>query len=80
MGDQDRTTAPRGPAEVRLDEHLELLRLEQPAGDRLLAQRVVHAARWQRAVRAPLQVAVSITGAIVDGLRVLVGARRGSAR
>lgn len=68
------------PAERRLDEHLELLRSHQPAGDRSLAPRVVRTARWQRALRAPIQVAAAIAGAIIDGVRTLTRGRRGPGR
>lgn len=64
----------------RLEDHLELLRAEEPADHRALAHRVVHRARWQRTIRAPLQVAASVAGAVVDGLRALVVGRRGSPR
>jgi hypothetical protein len=65
----DAQPPPTPAAERRLDEHLELLR-----------HRVVRTARWQRAVRVPLQVAATVVGAVIDGLRVLVGGRRGSQR
>jgi hypothetical protein len=72
--------SPPPAAERRLDEHLELLRQDEGTGDRALAHRVVRTARWQRAVRVPLQVVASIAGAAIDGLRTLVVGRRGSPR
>ncbi len=66
---------PRSPADRRLDEHLELLRGDSPAGDDALAARIARTARWQGAVRAPLQAAVSLLGAAAHGLAVLVGVR-----
>jgi hypothetical protein len=64
----------------RLDEHLELLRAEEPPGDASLPQRVVRTARWQRALRAPVAVVAVVAGAVVDGLRALVVGRRGPTR
>lgn len=76
----DDATGARGPAERRLDEHLELLRVDQPAGHRSLVHRVIRTARWQRALREPIRMAALIAGAMIDGLRVLTGGRRRSAR
>ncbi len=67
---------PPSPAHHRLDEHLELLRVEQPPADRSLAPRIVRTARWQRALRAPVQVAASVVGAVIDALSGLIGAGR----
>jgi len=66
---------PRSPADDRLDEHLDLLRTDVPAGDDALPARIAHAARWQGAVRAPLKAAASLLGAVAHGLAVLVGVR-----
>jgi hypothetical protein len=62
-------------AERRLDEHLELLRAIPPEPGRALVAQTVRTARWQRAVRAPLQVAGLIAAALVDGLSRLIGQR-----
>ncbi|HYI38040.1 MAG TPA: hypothetical protein VEX39_15625 [Thermoleophilaceae bacterium] len=64
---------PRSPAGDRLDEHLELLRSDVPAGDDALAARIARSARWQGAVRAPLKAAVSLLGAAANGLAALLG-------
>ena len=64
---------PRSPAGDRLDEHLELLRADEPAGDEALAARIARSARWQGAVRAPLKAAASLLGAAAHGLAVLLG-------
>jgi hypothetical protein len=67
---------PPSPAEERLAEHLELLkRDERDVGDKALAHHVVRTARWQRILRTPIQVAASIAGAAIDGLRALLRPR-----
>ena len=70
----------RGPAsspvEERLDEHLELLRRDDLAAHAALTTRIVHRARWQRALRAPVQMAAAIVGSVADGLRTLIGGPR----
>jgi len=60
------------PAERRLGEHLELMRVAGPEPGHSLVRRIVRTARWQRALRAPLLVAGVIAAAVVDGLRRLV--------
>jgi len=67
-----------GPAERRLDQHLEALRTGAPESGTSLVRRVVRAARWQRVVRAPLRVVAVIAGAVLDGLAALAGGRRRS--
>jgi hypothetical protein len=71
---------PSSPAQERLDEHLELLRAEDPGPGRSLAPRIVRTARWQRALRAPVQVAAAVVGAVIDALSGLMGGRRRGAR
>ena len=66
---------PRSPADDRLDEHLQLLRVGAPTGDQALAARIARTARWQGAVRTPLRAAASLLGAAAHGLAVLVGVR-----
>ena len=66
---------PRSPADDRLDQHLELLRVDAPSGDQALAARIARTARWQGAVRAPLKAAASLLGAAAHGLAALVGVR-----
>jgi hypothetical protein len=69
----------RSDAEQRLDEHLDLLRHDEGGADLTHAHRIVAAARWQRALRAPVKAIASVVGAVADGLRGLVGApRRGA--
>ena len=69
------------PAEARLRGHLELLRAEDPGTRVALRENVVSAARWQRALRAPLRVVGLIAAAIGDGVGMLIGARaRGDRR
>lgn len=62
-------------AEQRLDEHLDLLRGEQPEVGTALAHRVVRRARWQRIVRVPLRAAASLLGAAFHGVAALAGVR-----
>ena len=62
-------------ADQRLDQHLELLRSNAPAASAGLAARIAQRARWQGAVRAPLQAAASLLGAAAQGLAALVGSR-----
>jgi hypothetical protein len=64
-------------AERRLVEHLEIVKASPPPGGQALARRVVRRARWQRALREPLQVIGTIAAAVVDGLAGLLGLRRG---
>jgi hypothetical protein len=77
----DAPDPPGTAAERRLDEHLELLRHDEPGpGDMALVHRVVRTARWQRFLRAPIQVAASIAAAAIDGLRALMRPGDGSPR
>ena len=64
-------------AERRLVEHLEIVRASPPRGDRSLVRRVVRRARWQRALREPLEVIGTIAAAVLDGVAGLIGVRRG---
>lgn len=68
----------RSPAERRLDEHLELVRVAGPEPGRSLVRRIVRTAIWQRALRAPLLAAGMIAAAAADGLLrlVVLGGRR----
>jgi hypothetical protein len=66
---------PRSPAGDRLDQHLELLRTDVPAGDEALAARIARTARWQSAVRAPIRAAASLLGAAAHGLAALIGVK-----
>ena len=72
--DPDRT-----PAERRLDEHPELLRVEPAEPGKALVVRTVRTARWQRVLREPLRVAGMIAMAAFRGLTELLGAGRRSA-
>ena len=65
-----------GPAERALEERLEVVRALSPRADPGLASTVVRAARWQRAVRAPLILGGLLARAAVEGLGLLVGRRR----
>lgn len=63
------------PVERRLDEHLELLRSRPPQPPGALVSTVVHAARWQGAIRQPLLAIAGVLAAMTDGVRVLFGSR-----
>jgi hypothetical protein len=63
------------PAERRLDEHMELLRTDAPVPPAPLVAQIVHAARWQRAIRRPLVAVGALAGAVADGVRLLFGVR-----
>ncbi len=63
------------PAERQLDEHLEMLRSDAPVPPAPLVARIVHAARWQRAIRRPLVAVGALAGAVADGVRLLLGSR-----
>ena len=64
-----------GPAERRLDEHLELLRTSPPAPGTALVPRVVRRARWQSYLRAPLRVVGMIGLAFAQGISTLFGGK-----
>jgi hypothetical protein len=63
----------RGPAERRLNEHLELLRSDPPQGPSLMVVHIVRTARWQRSIRRPLLAIGALAVAIGDGVRLLLG-------
>lgn len=67
-------------AERRLVEHLEIVRASPPRADRSLVRRVVRRARWQRALREPLQLIGAIAAVVVEGVAGLLGVRRGRRR
>jgi hypothetical protein len=59
------------PAELRLTEHLELLRASPPIVAPGLVPRVLRSVRWQRAIRDPLVLVGTIAAAVAEGLSVL---------
>ena len=65
-----------GPAERALEERLEVVRALSPRADAGLAAAVVRAARWQRAVRAPLILGGLLARSAVEALGLLVRRRR----
>jgi len=67
-----------GPAERRLDEHLDMLRATPPVPGKALVPRVVRRARLQSYLRAPLRVVGMIGFAFVQGLAALIGGGRKS--
>ncbi len=64
------------PAELRLGEHLELLRGDTPQPSTALVKQIIHTARWQQAIRRPLLVVGALASAVAEGFRLLLGARR----
>jgi hypothetical protein len=65
------------PAELRLTQHLELLRASPPTGAPQLVATVIRGVRWQRAVREPLGLVGVVATAVFDGLTLLFGPRAG---
>ncbi len=59
------------PAERALATHMELLRASPPSPAPGLVAHIVHAARWQRALRRPLNALAEVTAAVVDAVRLL---------
>ncbi len=68
------------PGEGRLVAYLAELREDPPASDEALVPRVGRSARWQLAIRGPLEVVGHLGGALVDGIAALVGGTRRSDR
>jgi len=60
------------PAEIRLSEHLTLLRNDPPRSDRALVVSVLRAARWQRAARGPLLAFGRLATALANGIQALL--------
>lgn len=67
---------PESPAERRLLEHLELVRLDSPASDASLTERILRRARWQTAARHPLEVLGAIASAVTGAIALLIGGGR----
>jgi hypothetical protein len=67
---------PADPGEGRLVTYLAELREDPPATDAALVRRVGRSARWQQAIRGPLEVVGHLTGALLDGIGALLGERR----
>lgn len=63
--------------ERRLDELLALLVADRPAGDPALTGTVVQRARVQRAIVTPLRTVGTFVAAVGEGLRFVLGLRRG---
>lgn len=62
-------------AERALSTHMELLRVSPPESRPGIVARIVHAARWQRALRRPLNAVAAVAGAVLDGIRLLFPGR-----
>lgn len=71
---------PADPGEDRLVAYLGELREDPPPTDTTLARRVHRSARWQAALRGPLEVVGHLGGALLDGIAALLGGTRRSDR
>ncbi len=60
------------PAEQRLHEHLAVLREDAPPAPTTIVKRVVRSARWQRAIRRPLQAIGALSATVGHALRLLL--------
>jgi hypothetical protein len=65
------------PAERRLSEHLEVLRVSPPTGGPELVPRVIRTVRWQRAIRDPLALVGAVAAAIAEGLGLVLSRSSG---
>jgi hypothetical protein len=68
------------PAEARVSVLLGELQQAPPEPGTDLAVRVVRRARWQRPLKAVLDLTGGLAGAVAHGARLLFGPRRGGAR
>lgn len=68
---------PTTPAELRLGEHLQLLKGDPPQPSTALVTQIIRTARWQQAVRRPLLAIGALAAAVADGFRLLLGLHRG---
>ena len=64
-------------AEARVATLLAELRSPAAAGEPVPPEPIVRTARWQRALRGPLRAGAFTAAALVDGLGLLLGIRRG---
>jgi hypothetical protein len=71
---------PPDPGERRLVAYLEEVSANPPPTDEALAPRVHRSARWQQAVRGPLEVIGHLGGAVADGIAALLSGTRGRDR
>lgn len=60
------------PAEQRLHQHLAVLREDAPPAPTTIVKRVIRSARWQRAIRRPLQAIGALSATVGRGLRLLL--------
>lgn len=67
---------PADPGEGRLVAYLAELREDPPVSDGTLVRRVQRKARWQQAIRGPLEVIGHLTGALADGVATFLGDKR----
>ena len=66
---------PSDPGEDRLVAYLGELREDPPVTDAALVRRVNRSARWQHAIRGPLQALGHLGGAVIDGIAALLGSQ-----
>jgi hypothetical protein len=72
MSDQDHIDEELSPAELRLTQHLELLRASPPDATPELLGRIIATARWQRAIRDHLVLVGIVAGALGEALSPLM--------
>lgn len=75
MADHDSDDEPLTPAQRRVAVLISQLRDDRREPPDDLTERVVRTARWQRAVRGTLIAVGQVTGALTDGLALLVDQR-----
>ena len=59
-------------AERALEQHLALLRVEQPVPPSAMDSHIIRTARWQRTIRRPLVTMGHLVAAVRDGIRLLI--------
>ncbi len=62
-------------AERALATHMELLRASPPSPGPGIVARIVHTARWQRALRRPVLALGAVAAAALDAIRILFSPR-----
>ncbi len=78
MSDEDHQDEELSSAELRLAEHLELLRASPPGATPELIAQIIATARWQHAIRDHLVLVGAVAGAFAEGLAL--GVRQSGGR
>lgn len=77
MSGTGREDEPLAPAEEGLRSHLVLLREDAPQAEESLVPAVIQRASWQRRLRSPAHAVGRLFAALIAGLGLAVGLRRG---